>query len=211
MFGDGSLSFHEFATREPHPLARIHDAVLDFLRGRTDAVLYGAQAVNAYVDESRMTQDVDIATTRAADLAKELRRFLSQKFHIAVRVCVISMGIGYRVYQPRKPKNRHLIDLRPIDVLPPCQRVKKVLVATPPELIASKVVSMVNRSRKPKGFMDEADLRRLLLTFPELKTDKGPVSERLRAVAAPPEVWKAWKELVRQRIESEKDEDEFDY
>ena len=55
MFGDGALTFREFATREPLPLATIHDAVLDFLRGRDDAVLYGAQAVNAYVDESRMT------------------------------------------------------------------------------------------------------------------------------------------------------------
>jgi len=37
MFGDGALSFREFAMREPLPLATIHDAVLEFLRGRTDA------------------------------------------------------------------------------------------------------------------------------------------------------------------------------
>jgi hypothetical protein len=55
MFGDGSLTFRKFATREPLPLATIHDAVLEFLRGRTDVVLSGAHAVNAYVDESRMT------------------------------------------------------------------------------------------------------------------------------------------------------------
>ncbi len=53
MFGDGSLTFQEFATREPLPLATIHDAVLEFLRGRDDAVLYGAQAMNAYVAELR--------------------------------------------------------------------------------------------------------------------------------------------------------------
>jgi hypothetical protein len=46
-FGDGALTFREFAMREPLPLATIHDAVLTFLRGRDDAVLYGAQAVNA--------------------------------------------------------------------------------------------------------------------------------------------------------------------
>lgn len=45
MFGDGSLTFHEFVTREPLPLATIQEAVLDFLRGRDDAVLFGAQAV----------------------------------------------------------------------------------------------------------------------------------------------------------------------
>ena len=52
MFGDGSLTFREFVMREPLPLATIHDAVLEFLRGRDDAVLFGAQAVNAYVDEA---------------------------------------------------------------------------------------------------------------------------------------------------------------
>jgi hypothetical protein len=51
--------------REPLPLATIQDAVLEFLRGRTDAVLFGAQAVNAYVDEPRMTQDADILSSRA--------------------------------------------------------------------------------------------------------------------------------------------------
>ena len=55
MFGDGSLTLREFAMREPLPLATIHDAVLEFLRGRQDAVLFGAQAVNAYVDESPRT------------------------------------------------------------------------------------------------------------------------------------------------------------
>ena len=37
MLGDGALTFREFAMREPHPLATIHDAVLEFLRGRDDA------------------------------------------------------------------------------------------------------------------------------------------------------------------------------
>src|SRR6266478_2137368 len=107
MFGDGSLTFQEFAMREPLPLAVIHDAVLEFLRGRDDAVLYGAQAVNAYVDEPRMTQDVDIASTRAAELAEELRAFLNDRFHIAVRVRSVKAGVGFRIYQVRKPKNRH--------------------------------------------------------------------------------------------------------
>ncbi|MGZ3380991.1 MAG: nucleotidyl transferase AbiEii/AbiGii toxin family protein, partial [Isosphaeraceae bacterium] len=83
MFGDGSLTFREFVMREPLPLATIHDAVLEFLRGRTDAVLFGAHAVNAYVDEPRMTQDVDILSPRAAELAEELRVYLSGKFQIA--------------------------------------------------------------------------------------------------------------------------------
>src|SRR5262245_54444231 len=166
MFGDGALSFREFAMREPLPLATIHDAVLEFLRGRDDAVLFGAQAVNAYVSEPRMTQDVDVASTRAEELAEELRKYLNQRFHIAVRVREVRGGIGYRVYQVRKPENRHLVDVRPVEALPPAQRVRKVLVAEPSELIANKVCSMVGRQHKAKGIIDKADLYRLLLTFP---------------------------------------------
>src|SRR5947209_12163248 len=105
MFGDGSLTFREFVMREPLPLATIHDAVLEFLRDRDDAVLFGAQAVNAYVREARMTQDVDIASTRAAELAEELRIFLNIRFHIAVRVRTVRGGIGYLIYQVRKPED----------------------------------------------------------------------------------------------------------
>jgi hypothetical protein len=206
MFGDGSLTFREFIMREPLPLATIHDAVLEFLRGRDDAVLYGAQAVNAYVKESRMTQDVDIASNRAEELAEELRKFLNQRFHIAVRVRRVREGIGYRLYQMRKPEHRHLVDVRPVTELPPAKRVKKVLVVTPPELIANKVVSTVSRQKTAKGLMDMADLRRLLLTFPELKTDEGEVAERLGAASATEEAIAAWKDLVAQEILPE-DED----
>lgn len=52
------LTFREFVTHEPLPLSRIQGAVLEFLQGRDDAVLFGAQAVNAYVTEPRATQDV---------------------------------------------------------------------------------------------------------------------------------------------------------
>src|SRR5260370_34818229 len=107
--------------REPHTLAVIQDAVLEFLRGRDDAVLYGAQAVNAYVDEPRMTQDVDIASTRAPELAEELREFLHQKFHIATRVRTVKEGIGYRIFQVRRPKNRTSVDERPVAEVPPIQ------------------------------------------------------------------------------------------
>ena len=36
------------------------------------ALVYAAEAVNTYVDEPRMTQDVDILSDRAAKLAEEL-------------------------------------------------------------------------------------------------------------------------------------------
>jgi hypothetical protein len=211
MFGDGALTFQEFAMREPLPLATIHEAVLEFLRDRPDAVLFGAQAVNAYVDEARMTQDVDIASPRAAELAGELRDYLNQRFHIAARVREVREGLGYRIYQVQKPKNRHLVDLRPVPELPPSQRVNEVLVVTPPELLAGKVTAYVRRrgSGKPKAGTDWRDVAMLLLTFPELKAAEGPVAERLRAHGAGEDVLSAWTELVAQEILPEDDDEEF--
>lgn len=209
MFGDGALTFREFAMGEALPLATIHDAVLEFLRDRKDAVLFGAQAVNAYVDEPRMTQDVDIATTRGKELAEELRQFLNERFHIAVRVRAVKEGLGYRIYQVRKPANRHLVDIRLVSSLPPAKRVRKVLVVTPPELIANKVRSMVARGGKPKGLIDKADLFRLLLAFPDLKVEEGLVGERLHAAGSSDQVLAAWKELVAEEILPEEDDAGF--
>jgi hypothetical protein len=206
MFGDGSLTFREFAMREPLPLATIHDAVLDFLRGRTDAVLFGAHAVNAYVDDSRMTQDVDILSPRAADLAEELRAHLSQLFQIAVRIRIVAGGLGHRLYQVRKPKNRHLVDVRSVDSIPPHRVVDNVLVIPPADLIAQKVVSTVSRSGTAKRLTDLADIQRLLLAFPELKVFEGPVADRLRDSGDPGPVLDAWRDIVAQEIVAEDDD-----
>jgi hypothetical protein len=210
MFGDGSLTFREFMMRESLPLATIQDAVLfEFLPGRDDAVLYGAQAVNAYVEESRMTQDVDIASPRAKELAEELRAFLNKRFHIAVRVRNIRDGLGYRIYQLQKPQNRHLIDVRPVEALPPSQRVNEVLVVSPEQLMAEKALSMVQRTDVAKSLMDQADLIRLLRTFPQLKTEAGTVVERLQAMGASAEVMEAWKKLIVRDIKPTDDTDKF--
>ncbi|MFI5457043.1 MAG: nucleotidyl transferase AbiEii/AbiGii toxin family protein [Isosphaerales bacterium] len=209
MFGDGSLTFREFAMREPLPLATIHDAVLEFLRGRTDAVLFGAHAVNAYVDEPRMTQDVDILSPRAAELAEELRAHLSQQFQIAVRVRTVADGLGHRLYQVRKPKNRHLVDVRSVSSIPPHQVVENVLVVPPLDLISQKVLSMVNRSGTAKRLSDLVDIHRLLLTFPELKAFEGPVADRLRDSGAPRSVLDAWREIAAQEIVAENDDEGY--
>ena len=114
--------------REPLPLATVHEAVLEFLRGRSDVVVFGATAVNAYVSEPRMTQDIDLMSTRADELAEELRAFLADRFHIAVRVRIIGEGKGYRLFQIQKPRNRHLVDVRTAESLPHAERIEDVLV-----------------------------------------------------------------------------------
>ena len=209
MFNTGTLTFREFMMHEPLPLATIQNAVLEFLRQRDDAVVFGAQAVNAYVDEPRMTQDIDLLSTRAEDLAQELREHLSQKFHIAVRVREIGEGRGYRLFQVQKSGNRHLVDVRPVATLPPAQRIEEVLVIAPADLIAGKVIAYHQRRGKPKSGTDWRDLAMLLLKFPELKSEQGSVADRLQASGATAEILAVWKELAAQEIQPEDDIDEF--
>lgn len=194
---------------ETLPLATIQEAVLEFLRGRDDAVVFGAQAVNAYVPEPRMSQDIDLLSPRAAELAEELRTHLSNHFHIAVRVREVANGRGYRLYQIQKSRNRHLVDIRAVRTLPPSQRIAQVLVASPEELIALKVIAYHLRRGQPKSGTDWRDIAMLLLAFPDLKTIDGLVAERLRAENGGEEVMKLWQELVNQEIQMIDEEEEF--
>ncbi len=188
------------------PLATIQNAVLEFMRGREDAILFGAQAVNAYVDEPRMTQDIDILSPRAEALAVELQAYLHNRFQIAIRVRKVAEGMGFRIYQIRKEGNRHLVDLREVDTPPASQRIAEVLVATPPELIARKVIAYHQRRGSPKSGTDWRDIALLLLTFPELKMETGPVSERMQTLGADPAAVTTWKEIIAQEIPAQDDE-----
>jgi hypothetical protein len=209
MLNAGTLTFQEFIMGETLPLAGIQEAVLEFLRDRDDAVVFGAQAVNAYVPEPRMSQDIDLLSTRAIELAEELRAVLSDRFHIAVRVREVAQGRGYRLYQIQKSGNRHLVDIRPIPTLPPTRRIAQVLVASPEELIAQKVIAYDQRRGQPKSGTDWRDLAMLLLTFPDLKRETGPVADRLRAANATERSLELWRDLVKQSIQSAEEDDEF--
>ena len=190
--------------RETLPLSKIQEAVLEFLQGRKDVVLFGAQAVNAYVSEPRMTQDIDLLSTRADELAEELKEFLSDKFHIAIRIRAVADGKGFRIYQIRNEGNRHLIDLRMISELPATETIEDILVLSPVELLASKVISYHSRKGKPKAGTDYRDLGMLLLRFPELKEK---VSVTLRAKNVGEAVLETWAEIANQDFQLE-DEDE---
>ena len=195
--------------REPLPLATVHEAVLEFLRGRDDVVVFGATAVNAYVSEPRMTQDIVLMSTRAADLVEELRTYLSERFHIAVRVRVIGEGKGYRVFQIQKAGNRHLVDVRSVASLPESQRVDDILIVSPAELIALKVASYHTRRGRPKAFSDRRDLAMLFLAFPQLKHESGPVERSLKSLGVSEDVLNSWRELVAEEIPEANEDDEF--
>jgi hypothetical protein len=209
MFDAGALTFQEFMVREKLPLATIQNAIMEFLRGRDDAVVFGAQAVNAYVKEPRMTQDLHLLSFRAAELAQELRDYLSSRFHMAVRVREVGKGRGYRLYQAQKSGSRHLVDLRSVERLPAARRIAQVLVVAPEELIARKVIAYHQRRGQPKSGTDWRDLAMLLLTFPELKRDSGPVADRLLAAGADPKIMSVWHDLVAQEIKPADEDAEF--
>ncbi len=116
---------------------------------------------------------------------------------------------GLRVYQVRKAGNRHLVDLRSVEALPETKRIAGVLVLARAELIASKVMAFHNRRGQPKSGTDWRDLAMLLLTFPDLKCDPGPVTDRLQTAGALPEALAAWKTLVAQDIRPAEEDEEF--
>lgn len=207
MLGADILSFREFMTKEPLPLATIQAAVFEFLQNRDDAVVFGAQAVNVYAGEPRMTQDIDLMSVRAAELVEELREYLSRRFYIAARVREVKAGQEYRLYQAQKSDNRHLVDVRQVEDLPSAQRIEQVLVIAPTALIASKVISYYQRRGKPKAGTDWRDLAMLLLAFPELKQESGAVLEGLRAAGASKEILALWREIVAMEIEAEEEDD----
>jgi hypothetical protein len=209
MLNAGILTFQEFAMREPLPLATIQEAVLKFLQNRDDVVIFGAQAVNAWVSEPRMTQDIDLVSTCAESLAEEIRGYLSDRFHIAVRVREVKTGLGYRVFQIQKVGNRHLVDLRMVTELPIARRIEHILVMAPDELVAWKVIAYHSRRGKPKAGTDWRDIAMLLLKFPELKVLGGAVRDRLVAAQASAEVMQVWETLVAQEILAVDEDDDF--
>ena len=209
MLVDTGLTFREIVMNDPLPKGTIQQAVVDFLKGREDAAIFGAMAVNAYIDERRMTEDVDIVSTHAGELAESLQQHLNEQFHIAVRIRMVRDGVGFRLYQLAKPKNRHLVDVRPVDSLPPTERIDGVLVVTPAEVIAGKVLSCIRRKGKPKSFTDRRDLAHMLLRFPEFKVVGDIVQQRLEAQGADEQVLAFWRELVAEEILPEEEDDEF--
>jgi hypothetical protein len=206
MFNADVLTFREFVMHEMLPLSKIQEAVLKFLQGRNDVVLFDAQAVNAYVDEPRMTQDVDLLSSRAPDLAEELRAYIAGEFHIAVRARKVGEK-GFRLYQIREEGNRHLVDIRSVETLPPSKSIENILVLSPVELVASKIISYHSRKGKPKAGTDWRDLAELLLRFPELKKEDGEVGEILANYKVGENVLDAWREIVGQHLQTEDDDD----
>jgi len=205
---DSPLAFNEFVMRVGIPLSQIHHIVFSYLKDRKDIAIFGAQAVNAYVDEFRMTQDVDVMALDAELLATSIRDHLHQELKIAARVSSVANGQGFRVYQVQKPKNRRLVDVRQIEKLPDYELNDGIQVVAPLELIALKVISMSARLHTPKGLTDHADLMRLLLTYPIYKKNPQNVAELLGRHSANLLAQQVWQEIATEDFQAN-DDDEY--
>lgn len=203
---DSALPLSEFIVSEELSLSEIHRAVLTFLRGREDVVVFGAQAVNVYVSPPRMTQNIDLMSETAQALSEEVRHFLHEHCQIAARVRQVASGKGYRVYQLRTPSNRHLVDVRQVDGFPTTQTVEGLRIVQPAALIALKVMSIAARPDTPKGLTDQADLMRLLLTYPELQTFTSEVQTELDQLKAPEFAMTTWQTWVNKKIHPDLDD-----
>lgn len=206
LLADAPLTLREFMTQEPLPLATIFHEVLSLLTKREDAVVFGAHAVNAYCEPPRMTADIDVLSTDASGLAEDLCELLADKLRIAARVREVGEA-GFRVYQLRKPKNRHLVDVRQVTLLPPFRVIADLRVIEPTELAALKAIAIAARSGHEKALSDRLDLHRLMRTFPELRAEGGPVPVRLHELGAGGAAVSAWSEVARAPLEGD-DEDE---
>jgi hypothetical protein len=179
---------------EKVPLADVFRLVFTLLGERNDVTVYGSQALNAYVKPPRMTEDIDVFSLDAAGLAETLREAINRTFHIAIRVRRSADGKGFRLYQTSKENRRHLIDVRPTSELPPTIRMKGVPVVIPAVLAAMKVIASVERHDLLAREQDVLDLRRLLITIPELRTDPD-VDAYLQDFCASPAALARWVEL----------------
>ena len=180
MFGDRSATFREFAMKEPLPLAKIHE--IGFANScaiemtRCCSVVH---AINAYVDEPRMTQDADAMSPRAAELAEEIRAFLAKEFTIAARVREVAAGHGFRVYQLRQPKNRHLVNVGQVADLPPNQLIAEHPCSDSRRTHRAKSDRVYRPARRPKSGPDWRDLT-LVLGLPWISRPiSGPVFPRV--------------------------------
>jgi hypothetical protein len=204
------LTAREFVMHEPVPLHRVHTAILEFCRRPdSDAIVFGAQAVNVHLppNSARMTQDVDILTAHPRKMADSLAAWLRATLFIAARVREVRPGIGYRVYQARADK-RHLADVRLLEFEPYTVETRDgVRFVGLPILVGMKIAALGRRGATAKGLTDRADLQRLLLAHPELREGGAVALAISRACGEQaPAALEAWEAMRATPFEADDDD-----
>ena len=128
----------------------------------------------------------------------------------ALRLRDLGQDKGLRLYQLLKEGTRHLVGVRSVGTLPDSRRFAGIQVLAPADLVAAKALAFHQRRGQPKSGTDWRDLALLLLAFPELRADDGPVAERLQDLDASPAALATWRELAGQTWEPDDDGDDKD-
>src|SRR5277367_137795 len=104
MLNNIPITIQEVMSNNRPTITEIFEVVLGYLRGRDDVVVFGAHAVNDYLDEDvrRTTGDIDIMSTHADRVAADLTMLLHDRLHVATRLREVAKGRGYRVFRLRK-------------------------------------------------------------------------------------------------------------
>jgi hypothetical protein len=156
-----------------------------------------------------MTQDVDLLSPRPREEADALAQALGSRFRVAVHTREVGAGTGFRIYQLRREGNRHFADVR-LAEFPLDDSIERdgILYVSLPTLIALKLRALSRRRLAPKGATDLADLRRLLLSNPELRSEQGPVSDAIQRIGGGEDVASTWRELLSEPTVTDEEVDE---
>lgn len=211
------LALSEHIMQEPIPLAAVQAAIFDFCRGRRDLCVFGAQAISQHTRVPRMTDDVELMAEDPEGAARELARWLAERFphQLAARVRAVKRGdrvLGYRVYQTRSEEmggNRHLAGARILDVPRDAIEVAGGVQYTgAPLTLAMKLHAATVRSNPLKRDQDRVDARRLILALPDLQA--AELQPLWNALGCPPAVRDAFEELRKESLAAPPtDEDDF--
>ncbi|HVT44879.1 MAG TPA: nucleotidyl transferase AbiEii/AbiGii toxin family protein [Thermoanaerobaculia bacterium] len=186
----------------------MQEVIFSFCADRPDVTVFGAQAVNLYTRVPRMSEDVDLLASDPAAAAEALAGRLGEELHVATRVREIRAGVAYRVFQVRKEGDRHLADVRlrmPLGETTVRDGIRYVSLV---DLVAMKVLALSARGSAPKGATDLADLRRLLLSHPEIRSSEAGVTDTIRRFGGSVHAVEAWAELLAAPLVSDEDADE---
>ena len=150
MFGDGEVTFHEFMMLVPLPVATTPDALLNFLRGRADAVLFWAQACN-HVMSAHPRTPILPSPRRSAE---ELRRRGCPRWSAFAR------SEGASTASTRRANPITTCHIRP--TVAESARAKKLAV-TPAELAGERRRARRSGGHQPRRSRDLTDLAHVLI------------------------------------------------
>lgn len=209
MFGDGSLSFQEFIAKEPHPIWVVQDVIFEALENRVDVVMTGSHAVNAYVDEARWAEDVDVLARDTKAVAQQLADYIEARLPMELEVTHAVKRDALIVRQANRDRGRRFVHVHEVAEFPAYRVIQGVRVLEPAITVAHKMLTLARRWSSATAGIDRRDVAYMLLAFPEFKNMEGPVSDAFAELEASPKTMELWKEIVEAPLLPEDDDEGY--